>query len=271
MSSRYWAVLIASLALAGCATEASRSLPVAQVATAATPYQGQRTPISIGKFDNKSSFMRGLFSDGVDRLGSQSKTLLITHLQQANRFQMLDRDNLGESQQEAKWSGRAQQTRGAAYVITGDVTEFGRKEVGDHQLFGLPRTRRCVLGSWSFPWGLEFGEQSVHEGGRLGELGFFVDKALLCRVGIAHFAVQQAQVGVESRWHGLGLGGRFLALFLQARDLGLGRFALEMPVHLRLEGVPAVQGGLGGHATAQNEEGAHGGGQARQAKEWVHV
>ena len=137
MSSRYWAVLIASLALAGCATEASRSLPVAQVATAATPYQGQRTPISIGKFDNKSSFMRGLFSDGVDRLGSQSKNLLITHLQQANRFQMLDRDNLGESQQEAKWSGRAQQTRGAAYVITGDVTEFGRKEVGDHQLFGL--------------------------------------------------------------------------------------------------------------------------------------
>jgi curli biogenesis system outer membrane secretion channel CsgG len=26
---------------------------------------------------------------------------------------------------------------GAAYVVTGDITEFGRKEVGDQQLFGL--------------------------------------------------------------------------------------------------------------------------------------
>ncbi|MCH3817894.1 hypothetical protein LZB41_09650, partial [Campylobacter jejuni] len=25
----------------------------------------------------------------------------------------------------------------ANYVITGDVTEFGRKEVGDHQLWGI--------------------------------------------------------------------------------------------------------------------------------------
>ena len=34
-------------------------------------------------------------------------------------------------------SGRAQQLKGAAYVITGDVTEFGRKETGDQQLFGI--------------------------------------------------------------------------------------------------------------------------------------
>lgn len=27
--------------------------------------------------------------------------------------------------------------KGADFVVTGDVTEFGRKEVGDHQLFGL--------------------------------------------------------------------------------------------------------------------------------------
>ena len=26
---------------------------------------------------------------------------------------------------------------GAIYVISGDVTEFGRKDVGDHQLFGI--------------------------------------------------------------------------------------------------------------------------------------
>ena len=45
--------------------------------------------------------MRGIFSDGVDRLGGQAKTILITHLQQTNRFNVLDRDNMSEIQQEA--------------------------------------------------------------------------------------------------------------------------------------------------------------------------
>lgn len=125
------------LLLAGCATEASRSLPTAQVASATGVYSGARTPISIGKFDNRSSYMRGLFSDGVDRLGGQSKTILVTHLQQSNRFSVLDRDNMSETKQEAGLSGQAQKLKGADYVITGDVTEFGRKEVGDHQLFGI--------------------------------------------------------------------------------------------------------------------------------------
>jgi curli biogenesis system outer membrane secretion channel CsgG len=81
--------------------------------------------------------MRGVFSDGVDRLGSQAKTTLIAHLQQSQRFSVLDRDNMSETSQEAKLQGTAQKLRGASYVVTGDISEFGRKEVGDHQLFGL--------------------------------------------------------------------------------------------------------------------------------------
>ena len=71
------------------------------------------------------------------RLGGQAKTILITHLQQSNRFNVLDRDNLSELQQESGFSKQAQQIKGANFVVTGDVTEFGRKEVGDHQLFGI--------------------------------------------------------------------------------------------------------------------------------------
>ncbi len=81
--------------------------------------------------------MRGLFSDGVDRLGSQAKTILITHLQQTNRFTVLDRENLAEARQEAGIKQQALKLKGADYIVTGDVTEFGRKEVGDHQLFGI--------------------------------------------------------------------------------------------------------------------------------------
>ncbi|WP_040264108.1 CsgG/HfaB family protein [Pseudomonas massiliensis] len=128
----------ALVVLAGCAaTETSRALPVAQVESVARPYSGARSPIAVGKFDNRSSYMRGIFSDGVDRLGSQAKTILVTHLQQTGRFNVLDRDNLGEIQQEATFKGQAQRLKGADYVVTGDVTEFGRKEVGDQQLFGI--------------------------------------------------------------------------------------------------------------------------------------
>lgn len=121
----------------GCATESSQALKVEQVEAAQRPYSGPRQPLAIGKFDNRSSYMRGLFSDGADRLGSQARTILETHLQQSNHFTMLNRDNMGELAQESSYSKQAQQVKGARYVVTGDVTEFGRKEVGDHQLFGL--------------------------------------------------------------------------------------------------------------------------------------
>lgn len=127
-----------TLALAsGCATESSRALPVAKVESASVAYSGLRYPVAVGKFDNRSSYMRGIFSDGVDRLGGQAKTILITHMQQTNRFNVLDRDNMAEIKQEATIKSTAQRLKGADYVVTGDVTEFGRKETGDHQLFGL--------------------------------------------------------------------------------------------------------------------------------------
>jgi curli biogenesis system outer membrane secretion channel CsgG len=139
------AALIAALLVAGCATESSRTVEVQRVQAAAAPYNGPRVAVSVGKFDNRSSFMRGAFSDGVDRLGSQAKTTLVAHLQQSQRFSVLDRDNLSETAQEAKIQGAAQSLRGAAFVITGDISEFGRKEVGDQQLFGvLGRGKRQI-------------------------------------------------------------------------------------------------------------------------------
>ncbi|MDS0787189.1 CsgG/HfaB family protein [Proteus vulgaris] len=130
-------ILVSATLLAGCASESSRSLDVAKVATYNTTYTGTKSAISIGKFDNRSSYMNGIFSDGVDRLGNQSKTILMTHLQQTGRFNVLDRANLSELKEEAGIKGQNQQLKGATYVITGDVTEFGRKEVGDRQLFGI--------------------------------------------------------------------------------------------------------------------------------------
>ena len=129
--------LITAGTLTGCATESSRTLEVQKVASYNTQYNGPRSPISVGKFDNRSSYMSGIFSDGVDRLGNQSKTILVTDLQQTGRFNVLDRTNMAEIKEEAGIKGQAQTLKGANYVITGDVTEFGRKEVVDNQLWGI--------------------------------------------------------------------------------------------------------------------------------------
>jgi curli biogenesis system outer membrane secretion channel CsgG len=129
--------LVAILTLGGCATESSRTIEAPKVASYGTTYQGQRSLIAVGQFDNRSSYQRGIFSDGVDRLGNQAKTTLVTHLQQTNRFNVLERTNMAQLQSEAGYAGVTQNIKGAAYVITGDVTEFGRKAVGDQQLFGI--------------------------------------------------------------------------------------------------------------------------------------
>jgi curli biogenesis system outer membrane secretion channel CsgG len=131
--------LAATILISGCATEQSRSVEVVKVAAAssASQYQGKKSPISIGKFDNRSSFMRGIFSDGTDRLGGQAKTILMTHLQQTGRFNVLDRSNMEEIAKEANIARKTQSIKGSEFVITGDVTEFGRKEVGDQQLWGV--------------------------------------------------------------------------------------------------------------------------------------
>jgi curli biogenesis system outer membrane secretion channel CsgG len=125
------------IAIAGCATESNHAVETPQVQAASRPYTGEKSTIFVGKFDNRSSYMRGFFSDGVDRLGGQAKTILITHLQQTGRFSVVDRENLEEIKRESAIKGQEQKLKGADFALTGDVTEFGRKEVGDEQLFGI--------------------------------------------------------------------------------------------------------------------------------------
>jgi curli biogenesis system outer membrane secretion channel CsgG len=129
--------LASVLFLAGCATETHRAVTPAQTASAGTAYSGERHTLVVGKFNNRSTYLRGIFSDGVDRLGSQSKTILKTHLQESHRFVVVDRANMDELAREAEIRGAEQALKGALVVLTGDVTEFGRKTTGDVALFGI--------------------------------------------------------------------------------------------------------------------------------------
>jgi curli biogenesis system outer membrane secretion channel CsgG len=126
-----------TLALTGCATETHRTVAPTAVASAGTAYSGPKHTLVVGKFQNRSTYMQGIFSEGPDQLGNQSKTILKSHLQQSGRFTVVDRENMQEIAEEAKLAGAKQKLSGAEVAITGDVTEFGRKTVGDMQLFGI--------------------------------------------------------------------------------------------------------------------------------------
>lgn len=137
MFVRLLAAALVCAATVGCATESHQAIRPETVASAGTTYTGTRSTIAVGKFANGSQYMRGIFSDGVDRLGGQAKGILVTHLQQTGRFSVLDRENLPEIKNEAGYLGQQLKIKGANYVITGEVAEFGRKDVGDVQLFGI--------------------------------------------------------------------------------------------------------------------------------------
>jgi curli biogenesis system outer membrane secretion channel CsgG len=134
-----FALTIASILIfiTGCATTTSKVIETPKVESFNTAYSGVKSKIAVGQFVNRSNFQNGIFSTGVDRLGNQAKTTLMGHMQQTNRFTVLDRDNMQMLADEAALSGAQQNLVGAKYVVTGDVTEFGRKNIGDKQLFGL--------------------------------------------------------------------------------------------------------------------------------------
>ncbi len=123
--------------ISGCATQSHRAVEVKTVNSYNTAYSGPKTSLVVGKFDNRSNYMQGLFSNNTSQLSSQSKTILKAHLTQTNRFKIVDRDNLEEIKKEAEIRGQKLQLQGARYTISGAITEFGRKDVGDKQLFGI--------------------------------------------------------------------------------------------------------------------------------------
>lgn len=137
MNVKFLLATCAAMLITGCATERSRVVETPKVQTINTNYQGQKIAVSIGRFSNQSSYQNGVFSDGEDRLGNQAQTILISNLQQSGRFSVLDRSNMRAIKEESALSKEVQNIKGARYVITGDVTEFGRKTTGDHQLFGI--------------------------------------------------------------------------------------------------------------------------------------
>jgi curli biogenesis system outer membrane secretion channel CsgG len=133
---RIFIFLSTILLLACSATEKHRALEP-QVLQAVDESGITPARLTVGEFVNRSTYMNGLFADSGDRLGKQAEQILITHLSESRAFQVVDRRNMDALKREAGFNGRKQQLTGADYVITGAVTEFGRRETGNRGLGGL--------------------------------------------------------------------------------------------------------------------------------------
>ncbi len=132
-------VVVSTLILTACQTrETHRSIEPEITTYHYKPFKGTRYNLVIGKFENKSNYMRGIFYEkDDDRLGFQAKQILKTHLSMTNRFNLLDRDNMAMLADESGISGQSQNLMGGEIVVSGAVTEFGRKQVGSAGLGGL--------------------------------------------------------------------------------------------------------------------------------------
>lgn len=133
-------IVALGLVLAGCANYETQTRIIPQETRAqstSSAYVGEKIRLALGDFQNRTNYMQGVFSNGGDVLGTQARTILKTHLQNSGRYSVLDRRNLDALSRENSFSGQKTQIVGAKYVVTGDVVEFGRKVVGDQQLFGV--------------------------------------------------------------------------------------------------------------------------------------
>lgn len=136
---------VAAVLLAGCEApqESHRTIDSQRVQGAYSPYAGARVPLAIGKVWNKSKYMSGIFSEGKDQLGMQARHILKTHLTDTGRFAVMERANLDELARESQLAGQVAQLRAGEYVITGGVTEFGRRDVGTVGLGGIVSRSRA--------------------------------------------------------------------------------------------------------------------------------
>ncbi len=111
-------------------------------------YKGLKRKVAIARFSNETQYAKGIFYDKKnDRIANQALDILSTKLTASNKFILLERNALDKIMKESKMQGKGSfQNIGADYLIVGSVTEFGRKNVGDVNVFSRSKTQTVQAG-----------------------------------------------------------------------------------------------------------------------------
>ena len=146
-------IISALFVITGCASP-SRTVqegvkdPGPQVAVKPLP-QEERMTIGIARFTNESIYGSGLFTDASgDRIGKQASDLLARHLMATQRFNVIERQDIGKLAAEAELMGLSkeqfkQNLAGVDALILGSVAELGRDTTGNTWLLGKQKTQRA--------------------------------------------------------------------------------------------------------------------------------
>ncbi len=70
-----------------CAVEKHAVVQTPKIQTTSNNTKNIKMLVSIGIFDNSSNFLKGVFSNGEDRISNQAKTILTANLKQVGIFQ----------------------------------------------------------------------------------------------------------------------------------------------------------------------------------------
>jgi curli biogenesis system outer membrane secretion channel CsgG len=105
--------------------------------------------IAISRFTNESVYGSGLFTDqSGDRIGKQAADLLSRHLMAAQRFNVMERQDIGKLKDEAALMGQSENEfkhniKKVDALIMGSVAELGRETTGGSWLIGKEKTQRA--------------------------------------------------------------------------------------------------------------------------------
>jgi curli biogenesis system outer membrane secretion channel CsgG len=128
---RAGSILAAAVLAIGCVSETQRTTQPVALESLGAPAAGPTYTLVVGSFQNRSPYLQGAFPAGVDPLGTQAKSLLKMHLKLTGRFTVVDGERIDEIAGEPALSGEPQALTAAQVAITGDVTQFGRRDARD--------------------------------------------------------------------------------------------------------------------------------------------
>lgn len=145
---RYLLALWVCVFLAGCSAH-QKTVQVAQKVQPVQQedYKGLKRKVAISRFSNETQYAKGVFYDKEnDPIAKQALDILSTKLTQSNKFILLERNDWDKISQEEDITGQDFQKVGADYLIIGSVTQFGRKNVGDVNVFSRSKTQTVEAG-----------------------------------------------------------------------------------------------------------------------------
>ena len=104
--------------------------------------------VAIARFSNETSYAKGIFYDKKnDPLGKQALDILSTKLTSSGKFILLERESLKHIMKENKLDDDISFEKvGADYIIVGSLTQYGRKHIGDVNVFTNSKTQIVEAG-----------------------------------------------------------------------------------------------------------------------------